>query len=99
MICVSFVQTDMLHGMCHVCVIRLTLLHVHVFPFPCLGWWQRFWTTWAMLGGFVLIIYMGHPALVAFVFFLQTMMFKEIKRLANVLSQEQDKPPVRPLQW
>ncbi len=62
--------------------------------------WTRFYTTFLMLGGFILLVYLGHFALVGLVFACQIAMFKEIKRLSTILSPSQ--PPLssfRPLHW
>jgi len=63
------------------------------------SWRVRFWTTWAMLGGFILLVATGHNALLGFVILLQTVMFKEIVSLGHVLSRENKLPGFRHLQW
>lgn len=52
-----------------------------------------------MLGGFLLLIVLGHVPLVALFFFCQVTMFKEVKRLSKVLSTQKDLPSFRPLHW
>ncbi len=63
------------------------------------SWWERFWTTWSMIFGFFGLIYVGHPALVVFVFALQTMMFREIYRLGLKASTELELPYFKFLPW
>lgn len=52
-----------------------------------------------MLGGFALLIVLGHVPLVALFFFCQVTMFREVKRLSKVLSTQKDLPSFRPLHW
>ena len=61
--------------------------------------YTRAYTTFLMLGGFVLLIYLGHLPLMALVFFLQVTMFKELKALSKVLSTKAALPSFRALHW
>ena len=61
--------------------------------------YTRGYTTVLMLGGFCLLIYLGHVPLMALVFFLQVTMFKELKALSKVLSTKAVLPSFRPLHW
>jgi hypothetical protein len=59
----------------------------------------RGYTTLLMLGGFILLVYLGHIALVGLLFFIQIAMYKEIKRLSTVLSKKHPLASFRPLHW
>jgi len=48
----------------------------------------RTYTTFLMLGGFALIIYLGHLPLLIFLLVVQVTMFREVKRLSSVLLKE-----------
>lgn len=63
------------------------------------GWWRRFWTTWMMIGGFFALVYVGHVALMAFVFILQCIMYKEVVSMGHEHSKENQLPGFRHLQW
>lgn len=63
------------------------------------GWRERFWTTWAMLGGFLVVVWGGHVPLTLLVFACQTVMFREIVSLGHVVAQEDKLPGFRHLQW
>jgi phosphatidate cytidylyltransferase len=63
------------------------------------SWNKRFWTTWAMLAAFCVLVAVGHLALLILVFAVQTTMFKEIVSLGHRLSKEKHLPGFRHLQW
>lgn len=61
--------------------------------------WTRTYTTVGMLGAFMLMIWIGHGALLPLLFVIQTSMFREIKKLSKVLSSKRELPSFRPLHW
>lgn len=61
--------------------------------------WVRTYTTFLMLGGFVVLFVLGHIPLMMLLVACQVTMFKEVKRLSKVLSTQQDLPSFRPLHW
>jgi len=61
--------------------------------------WVRTYTTLLMLGGFIMLLMMGHLPLVGLLVACQIAMFKEVKRLSKVLSTQTDLPSFRPLHW
>lgn len=52
-----------------------------------------------MLGGFVTLFSLGHIPVFFLFFFCQVMMFKEVKRISNVLRDQKALPSFRPLHW
>jgi len=63
------------------------------------SWKVRFWTTWAMLGVFSFLAWMGHICLVGLVITGQTFMYMEIASLAIRVTKEQQLPYFRFLSW
>jgi len=61
--------------------------------------WVRTYTTFIMMGGFVVLFMLGHMPLMALLVAIQIAMFKEVKRLSKVLSTQQALPSFRPLHW
>jgi phosphatidate cytidylyltransferase len=59
----------------------------------------RTYTTFLMLGGFVMLLLLGHLPLVGLLVACQVAMFKEVKRLSKVLSTQTDLQSFRPLHW
>lgn len=63
------------------------------------SWWVRAWTSFVMLGGFIVIFSFGHIPLCALVLAVQVQMFKEIVKLGSVTSRERSIPGFHVLPW